>query len=237
MSEIEDASPQAPGADRTSPQRRPCKVCGTRRCPCEWCHTKCGLDHRPWLTSGTFPTVATCNPDCPSEAFLPFLVGLPGMRGASMAVPIAGLKQWSTRLWNGGARRVAEQREFYWPPKAGELNPLFAAGEWKDEPPPPDWSTDVDINALSGVMQAELKRQFDEREAAAEAARPPEVARGYVTRVTRFDPTEHTVTEVLAHLRTASLAEVRRVIAIEAETSKRAGILKRHKDNGGSTNG
>ncbi|MBW0270788.1 hypothetical protein ATM97_07145 [Nocardia sp. MH4] len=161
---------------------------------------------------------------------MPFLVGLPGMRGASMAVPIAGLKQWSVRIWNGGGRRVAEQREFYWPPRAGEINPLFAAGEWKNEPPPPDWSTEVDTQALANVMQAELSRQLDERDAVAAAARPAEVARGYVTKVTRFDPAEHTVVEVLAHLRTASTAEVRRVIALEAEGSKRNGILKRHKE-------
>lgn len=230
MSEHVDVPPQAPGADAPPPQRRVCPVCNTRRCPCEWCHIACGLDHSPWLSVDTFPLVDNCNPNCPSEAFLPFLVGLPGMRGASMAVPIAGLKQWSVRLWNGGNRRVAEQREFYWPPKAGELNPLFAAGEWKAEPPPPDWSTTVDINALSGVVQSELKRQFDERDAAAEAARPAEVARGYVARVTRFDPAEHNVTEVLTHLRDASPAEVKRVIALESEGSKRSGILKRHKE-------
>lgn len=228
----ETAPPQAPGADLPPPQRRVCKVCGTRRCPCEWCHIACGLDHSPWLPTGTFPTVEVCNPECPEEAFLPFLVGLPGMRGASMAVPISGLRQWSVRLWNGGARRVAEQREFYWPPKAGELNPLFAAGDWRDEPPPADHSTQVDINALSGVMQAEIKRQLDERDVAAAAARPAEVARGYVTKVTRFDPAEHTVVEVLAHLRNASTAEVARVIALEAEGSKRNGILKRHKESG-----
>ncbi|WP_378743366.1 DUF2744 domain-containing protein [Nocardia brasiliensis] len=205
-------------------------MCGTRRCPCEWCHVVCGLDHSPWLAAGTFPTIEVCNPNCPDEAFLPFLVGLPGMRGASMAVPISGLKSWSVRLWNGGARRVAEQREWYWPPKAGEINPLFAAGEWKDEPPPPDWTTEVDAQALARVMREEIDRQLEQREAVAEAARPAEVARGYVTRITRFDPTEHTVTEVLAHLRTASEAEVQRVIAIEAEASKRAGILKRYKE-------
>ncbi|MBF6135883.1 DUF2744 domain-containing protein [Nocardia otitidiscaviarum] len=226
----ETAPPQAPGADLPPPQRRACKVCGTRRCPCEWCHVACGIDHSPRLPANAFPTVDNCNPECPEEAFLPFLVGLPGMRGASMAVPISGLKSWSVRLWNGGARRVAEQREFYWPPKAGEINPLFAAGEWKDEPPPPDWSTEVDAQALANVLQAELSRQLEQREAAAQAARPPEVARGYVTRITRFDPNEHTVTEVLAHLRTASDAEVARVIARERETSQRSGILKRYKE-------
>ncbi|SUA72650.1 Protein of uncharacterised function (DUF2744) [Nocardia otitidiscaviarum] len=215
-----------------APKPRACTVCGTRRCPCEHCHRACGLDHTPKLPTGAFPTVDNCNPHCPTEAFLPFLVGLPGMRGASMAIPIAGLRQWSQRLWNGGARRVERQTEFYWPPKAGEINPMFAAGEWKDEPPPADWSTEVDINKLSGALQAELARQFAEREELAAAARPPEVPRAYVTHLTRFDPNEHTVTEVLAHLRTASAAEIARVIALESSGSKRAGILKRYPERG-----
>ncbi|WP_433658021.1 phage gene 29 protein family protein [Nocardia sp. CA-128927] len=226
----EQTPPQAPAADNPPPLRHECTVCGTRRCPCVHCHRKCGLDHSPRLPTGAFPTVDNCNCDCPTEAFLPFLVGLPGMRGASMAIPIAGLRQWSQRLWNGGARRVERQVEFYWPPKAGELNPMFASGEWKAEPPPADWSSEVDINALSGVMQAELQRQFAEREAAAEAARPADVARATVSHITRFDPNEHTVAVVLAHLRTASPAEVARVIARERATSQRAGILKRYKE-------
>lgn len=233
MSE-ETTPPQAPGADAPPPQRRTCPVCGTRRCPCEYCHIKCGLDHSPTLPLNVFPTVDNCNPHCPTESFLPFLVGLPGMRGASMAVPIAGLRQWSQRIWDGGGRRVEPQTTFYWPPKAGEINPLFAAGEWKDQPPPADWTTAVDIDALSGVMQSELKRQFDEREKAAEAARPPDVPRAYITHLTRFDPNEHTVAEVLAHLRTASPAEVDRVMDLEATGSKRAGILKRRDRLGGS---
>ncbi|MGW5377431.1 phage gene 29 protein family protein [Nocardia sp. NPDC003999] len=230
MSGIEDAPPQAPGAELPPPQRQVCPVCQTRRCPCEYCHTLCGIDHSPWLTTGTFPTVDACNPNNPDEAFLPYLVGLPGMRGASMAMPISGLKLWSRRLWNGGARRVEAPTEFYWPPKAGELNPAFAAGEWKNEPPPEDWTTEIDVTALSGVVQAEMRRQLANRDTAAEAARTPTEIRGYVTKVTRYDPAEHTVTEVLAHLRDASPAEIRRVIALEAEGSKRAGILKRYRD-------
>lgn len=226
----EEGLPLAPAAGDPPPLQHACPVCKTRRCPCVHCHIKCGLDHSPWLPNGAFPTVDNCNPNCPTEAFLPYLVGLPGMRGASMAIPVAGLRQWSQRLWDGGARRVEPARTFYWPPKAGEINPMFAGGEWKDEPPPPDWSTEVDIDKLSGVVQAEIKRQLDARESVAQAARPDEVARASVSHITRFDPNEHTVVEVLAHLRTASDAEVRRVIAIEAETSKRAGILKRHKE-------
>ncbi|WP_433660802.1 phage gene 29 protein family protein [Nocardia sp. CA-128927] len=208
-----------------APLPRPCKICGTRRCPCVHCHRECTLDHEPRLPTGAFPTVDNCNPHCPSEAFVPYLVGLPGMRGASMAVPIAGLRQWSQRLWDGGARRTEQAVTWYWPPKAGELNPLFAAGEWKDEPPPADWTTEVDIEKLSGAMQTELQRQFAEREQA--AAPPPQRPHAYVTHITRFDPTEHSVVETLAHLRTASPDEIARVIGIEAEQSKRKGILKR----------
>ncbi|WP_280336591.1 phage gene 29 protein family protein [Nocardia wallacei] len=209
---------------------RPCKVCGTRRCPCVYCHTECGLDHSPWLPVDTFPTVDNCNPNNPDECFLPFLMGLPGMKGASMAIPIVGMKMWSRRLWDGGGRRVVDPVTFYWPPRAGEINPMFASGEWKDEPPPADWVPEVDINKLSGVLQAEIKRQFDERGGDQQA--PPAMAapQQFVEHITRFDPRHHTVTEVLAHLRTATPGEVDRVFRLEENGSKRAGILKRRKN-------
>ncbi|WP_280265336.1 phage gene 29 protein family protein [Nocardia wallacei] len=216
-------------------ENRPCTVCGTDECPCRLCHSDCGLDHSPWLPPDAFPSPANCNPHCPDEAFLPYLVGLPGMKGAAMAIPISGMRLWSRRLWDGGARLVADPTTFYWPPRSGEINPMFAAGEWKAEPPPADRVPDVDINRLSAAMQAEVKRQFDERAAQqqAPAEMPPKTQ--FVDHITRFDPRHHTVTEVLAHLRTATPGEVARVFDTEERGSKRAGILKRRKNFPGVT--
>ncbi|WP_195041924.1 phage gene 29 protein family protein [Nocardia farcinica] len=207
------------------PRRRTCPVCGKHRCPCEYCHTDCGLDHSPTLPTGAFPTTALCNPNCPDEAFLPYLVGLPGMKGAAMALPLQYLKMWSRRLWDGGARIAAEPVIFYHPPRAGEISPMFAAGEWKPEPPEPSQATGVDIDRLGLAVQAELARQIDEKRAAAEP--PPKKPGARVGRIARFQPQHHTVTEVLTYLRTASPSEVERVLDAEQAGAQRAGILKR----------
>lgn len=208
-------------------QRTKCPVCGTRRCPCEHCHTECGLNHNPTRPVADFPTVDNCNINCPEEAFLPFLVGLPGMVGASMAVPISALGAWSKRIWDGGGRRTEPQRIFYHPPRAGELSPMLAAGRWDSTPPNPSESP-IDVGKLSGALQAELRRQLDEKDATtAKNTRPPMKSSDHVGEITRFNPAHHTVTEVLAHLRTATAAEVARVFAAEERGSQRAGILKR----------
>lgn len=187
------------------------------------------VEPESWLREGEFPTVKNCNPNRPDEAFLPFLVGLPGMKGASMALPISYLRMWSTRLWGGGARRVGRQRIFYHPPRAGEINPMFAAGEWKREKPVPNPAHDIDISKLSVALQTELARQVDEKRAAAAPPKAPS-PQSFVGRVTWFDPNEHPITDVLAHLRTASPAEIRRVILLERDGSKRRGILKRYEE-------
>lgn len=163
------------------------------------------------------------------------LVGLPGMKGASMLMPIAYLKQWSERmyLW-GGQPNPDVRRIHYHPPRAGELNPAGAAGDWKPEPPDPVQDHGLDISKLSLAMQAELARQVDEKRTAEDAERPepPRKPRARVGTMTRFNPNHHTVTKVLDHLRNASPAEVDRVLRLEENGSKRAGILKRRNQFG-----
>lgn len=181
----------------------------------------------PWLKDGDFPTELNCNPAHPEEAWVPALLGLPGMKGASMALPVSYLRMWSQRLFQwGGPPDPSKRQIYYHPPRSGEINPMFAAGEWKDEPYVPDPADMVDLNKLSLAMQAEIARQVDEKRAGQE--RPPQKPSAKVGRLTRFDPTEHSVAEVLAHLRDAGESEVRRVIALEREGSKRRGVLKRY---------
>ncbi len=208
--------------------RRRCPKCGHRRCPCEFCHIPCGLNHLPTLPVGQFPTTALCNPHCPEEAFLPYLVGLPGMQGASMLMPLQYLRLWSRRLWDGGGRLAAEPVTFYHPPRAGEISPAAASGEWKDTPPDPDATSGIDVSKLSGALQAELARQLDERKAAQQAPPTMPDKTQFVEHITRYDPRHHTVTEVLAHLRAATPGEVARVVGLERKGSQRNGILKRY---------
>lgn len=189
-----------------------------------------GPQPESWLREGEFPTDRNCCPDNPEEAWLPALVGMPGMKGASMALPLSYLRQWSTRLFDwGGPPDAAKRRTWYHPPKAGEISPMFAAGTWKDHPHVPEPSDLVDIDKLSRAMQVELARQVDEKRAAHEP--PPRKPGATVGKLTRFDPAEHTVTEVLTHLRDAGDSEIRRVIAMERRDSKRRGVLKRYEEH------
>lgn len=183
------------------------------------------------MPRGEFPLAHLCNPHCPEESWLPALVGLPGMQGASMAMPLQYMRMWSKRLYDWGGPCDPEKRvTFYHPPRAGEINPMFAAGEWKDTPPDPAAASGIDVNKLSGALKAELARQLDEQKADQQAPPVMPEKTQFVEHITRFDPRHHTVTEVLAHLRTATPGEIERVVRLERNGSKRAGILKRYKE-------
>src|SRR5690606_9546717 len=113
---------------------------------------------------GELPTKENCDPNDPEEAFLWQLIAMPGMKGAPVPFPIEYLRQVSRRIWNCGSRpNVAEQKEWYHPPQAGDISPMFAAGEWKPEPPAQE-RPDIDITKLSKVMQDEIRRQALELE-------------------------------------------------------------------------
>lgn len=106
------------------------------------------------MREGEFPSVANCDKDNPEEAFLPYLVGIPGMKGASLVFPVKYLRLLSKRLWDGGARLTEEPVIFYHPPALGDMNTLTAAGEWKDTPPPPlDPIPDVSLDMKRKLMR------------------------------------------------------------------------------------
>ncbi len=50
------------------------------------------------LVNDQFPTVHNCDVNDPEERFLPYLVGLPGMRGAPLPFPVSYLRQVSQRI-------------------------------------------------------------------------------------------------------------------------------------------
>ncbi|MGX6508293.1 translation initiation factor IF-2 N-terminal domain-containing protein [Rhodococcus sp. SJ-2] len=113
---------------------------------------------------GELPTQENCDPNDPEEAFLWMLIAMPGMKGAPVPFPIEYLREVSKRIWNCGARPGIEpQAEWYHPPQSGDISPMFAAGEWKPEPPVHE-RPDIDITKLSKVMQDEIRRQALELE-------------------------------------------------------------------------
>lgn len=116
------------------------------------------------VPAGELPTKENCDPNDPEEAFLWQLIAMPGMKGAPVPFPIEYLREVSKRMWNCGSRpNIAEQTEWYHPPRAGDISPMFAAGEWKDSPPEHE-RPDIDITKLSKVMQDEIRRQALELE-------------------------------------------------------------------------
>ena len=85
-----------------------------------------------------FPLRETCDPTNPEEAFLWMLVALPMQRGAPLIMPVEYLRQISRRLWDCGARPVAEPVIKYRKPMSGDPHWLTAPGQWvpASEPDP-----------------------------------------------------------------------------------------------------
>lgn len=79
---------------------------------------------------GEFPTRENCDPDNPEEAFLWMFAALPGVRGGQLMMPIDYYRQISKRLWELGARPVAEPTLEYVPPTATEPNWTTSPGRW-----------------------------------------------------------------------------------------------------------
>ncbi len=50
------------------------------------------------MEDGQFPTVQNCDVNDPEERLLPYLVGIPGMKGAPLPFPVGYLRQVSRRI-------------------------------------------------------------------------------------------------------------------------------------------
>lgn len=214
------------------------------------------VDQTPWLADGEFPTRATCNPNCPEEAFLWMYAGLPGMRGAPLTFPIEYLRQVSRRQWDCGARPVdsvipGDVIIKYQRPKVGDPHWLTNPGVWVDQAEPD--RDQFDIKEFVGSLPQDAKRQlaealgFDPATAVpdrelVDAYAPPALPRTgppavdgatVINEPLPFDPVHQTVTDVLAYLRTAAPDEIDRVLAIERHMGQnRSGITKRYKEAG-----
>jgi len=79
------------------------------------------------VKAGDFPTRDNCNPEDPSEAFLWMLVALPYQNGGQLVMPVEYLKLVSKRLWDLGARPVAE-------PEIAYVAPSSSSPHWLTDP-------------------------------------------------------------------------------------------------------
>lgn len=77
-----------------------------------------------------FPRRENCDPTNPYQAFLWMLVALPGQNGGALIMPIDYMQLVSKRLWDLGARPVAEPVLDWMPPKATDPNWMTSPGKW-----------------------------------------------------------------------------------------------------------
>lgn len=105
-----------------------------------------------------FPTRENCNPDDPYQAFLWMLVALPGQNGGQLVMPIDYLQLISERLWQCGARPVADPVIKYRPPSGTEPNWITSPGSWVDvseDDPAPNPARRA-LSLLTAQQKAEL---------------------------------------------------------------------------------
>ena len=77
-----------------------------------------------------FPHRENCDLNNPYQAFLWMLVALPGQNGGALIMPIDYMQLVSKRLWDLGARPVAEPTLEWVAPTATEPNWMTSAGKW-----------------------------------------------------------------------------------------------------------
>lgn len=206
------------------------------------------------MTGSQIPRIDDCDPDDPEQALLWASMYIPVAGGSPMVFPrmIAELisKHYSecgivhapslARLANPHGfihvDQLPKQTKKFMRPYRGQQHVLNGAGGWvamdvPEEPPI--------------VIQDPVEMTIQEREAQVERLRylgykvnepEPQPPKGRVVppeeKAPRFDPTAHSVTEVLAYLRDLDDGlERQRVIHAETTGRARQGILKRHKEN------
>ncbi|MBF6333316.1 phage gene 29 protein family protein [Nocardia transvalensis] len=183
-------------------------------------------------SDGHFPTRDNCDPTDPEEAFLWMLVGLPGLKGAPLLLPIEHLRQVSRRLWDCGARPVEQPTIKYRPPRTGDPHWLISPGTWVDiNDPDPENVFDVRefVAALPLTQRQQLATALgltgtipDEPAPALPVTTPVSVEADADnnTPPPAFDPTRRSVKAVLRYLRDADPDERDRVLAIEQHLGK-----------------
>lgn len=110
-----------------------------------------------------FPLLENCNVEDPEEMAIWALVGLPGMKGAPLPLPEAGLRKVSQRLWALGFRYHPELRTLkYRRPRSGDPHFLTNPGTWVDiNEPEEDELTPEEVSAkLSEEQKAALRKRF-----------------------------------------------------------------------------
>lgn len=109
---------------------------------------------------GVFPTRENCDLQNPEEAFLWMFVGLPGVKGAPLLMPIEYYRKVSARLWDLGARPVEEPILEYVPPSGQEPNWLTSPGRWVKAGQAPEVDGVQKAKAVVERMTSQQRREL-----------------------------------------------------------------------------
>lgn len=118
---------------------------------------------------GEFPTRENCDPNNPEEAFLWMFAALPHVRGAPLIMPIDYYRLVSKRLWELGARPMAEPELEWVAPSATEPHWLTSPGRWVPAGTAPKLTEDDEarnaVAKMSRQQKAELRLALEQLEA------------------------------------------------------------------------
>lgn len=105
-----------------------------------------------------FPTRENCDLDNPREKFLWCLVALPGMRGASLAMPVDYLMMISEHLHECGVDFVRAPTKKWQPPKANDPHWMTSPGRWVSADTPDEAGDPAQqaLDALTRQQKAEI---------------------------------------------------------------------------------
>lgn len=118
-------------------------------------------DYKPFKHG--FPTRENCDLSNPYEAFLWCLVALPYQNGAQLAFPVNYLQFVSKRLWDCGARPVADPVIKYRKPSSADPNWITSPGTWVDvdaDDGDPRRPVEAVVDSLHTVQSAELAKEL-----------------------------------------------------------------------------
>lgn len=137
---------------------------------------------------GEFPTRENCDPTNPREAFLWMFAALPHVKGAPLIMPIAYYEDVSERLWDLGARPVADPVLEWVPPTATEPHWLTSPGRWVPAGTAPKRTEQDEARDAVARMSMQQKAELLKVLEALEEGKPlPDTPAGRVVNTLTFD--------------------------------------------------
>lgn len=112
------------------------------------------------LRENEFPTRERCDLSDPSEAFLWMFAALPGVKGGPLIMPVSYYREVSKRLWDLGARPVAEPTLEWVAPTASDPNWMTSPGRWVEAGTAPLPSEEESARQAAELMSSQQRDEL-----------------------------------------------------------------------------